>query len=90
MTIGEKVFVAIPIYNHGDPKGVVYEGTVIALGDRGELVVKDEFGVHTYGGPFSDTRCFTDRESAWAHCIETLKRASSRILDAVAVCEANL
>jgi hypothetical protein len=90
MTIGDQIFVALPLPVTEDPKGVVYEGTVIALGDRGEVIVKNDHGVHTYGGPFSNSRCFADARSAWSHNAETLRRYATRLLDAVAVCEANL
>jgi hypothetical protein len=91
MTVGETVFVAIPIclsVYSDEPGGRVYQGTVIASGDRGEVVVKTDGGIHTYGGPFSDTKAFGSESEAWRHCAAVLRRRGQAVLDAAAGCEA--
>ena len=91
MTAGETVFVAIPIYLSAytpGPGGRVYQGTVVAAGDLGELVVKTDAGIHTYGGPFSDTKAFGSEPEAWRHCAAVLRKAGQQVIDAAAECEA--
>lgn len=91
MTVGETVFIAIPIYLSAysdEAGGRVYRGQVVAVGDREELVVKTDAGIHTYGGPYSDTKAFGSEPEAWRHCAAVLRRAGQRVLDAAVECEA--
>ena len=91
MSIGDHVFVAIPLtggYSGGAPRGVVYTGTVIAVGDRDEVVVKNEHGIHTYGGPYSGTKVFPSEPEAWRHCAEILGRSADALSAAASECEA--
>ena len=89
MTIGQTVWVAQPIcHSTTEPRGVVNEGTVIAIGDHGEVVVKDVRGIRTYGGLFSDAKAFESASEAWLHCANTLTRRAGEIVDAANRCEA--
>lgn len=91
MTVGQRVFIAIPINTSigGDgPKGVVHEGDIIAIGDRGEVVIKNQCGVHSYGGPYSDTKGFSTESEAWRHCAIVLRARGDLVLAAAAECEA--
>jgi hypothetical protein len=92
MTAGEKVFVALPVYGAGsEPKGHVTEGTVVAEGERGEVVVKASHGgIYTYGGPFSDSKVFATEGEAWGHCAAVLRRRAAQVSEAAEACEARL
>jgi|688.fasta_scaffold77662_7 hypothetical protein len=89
MTIGQTVWVAQPIcHSITEPRGVVHEGTVIAIGDRGEVVVKDVHGIRTYGGLFSDAKAFESAGEAWSHCAAVLLVRAGEIVAAANKCEA--
>lgn len=88
MKVGDAVWVGLPLCASGyEPRGCAQGGTVIAIGDRGEVVLKTESGIHTYGGPFSDSRVFVSESEAWAHCAEVLRKRAGEILVAVEKCE---
>ncbi len=88
MQVGDTVFAGLPLCSSGyPPRGWAQAGTVIALGDRGEVIMKTEVGIYTYGGPFSDSKVFASESEAWAHCAETLRKRASEILAAVEKCE---
>jgi len=87
MSVGERVFAACPVYHAGsDPKGIVTEGTVVAIGDRGETVVKTEHGIYTYGSPFSDSKVFLAEAEAWRYCGEVLRQRAEAVAVAAKDC----
>jgi len=90
MTIGQLVWVGVPYTGISyEPGGTVYEGSVVAVGERGEVVVKCKHGIHTWGGPFSDSKTFESAREAWLHCASTLLRRAESITGAANKCEAN-
>ena len=90
MTIGQIVWVGVPYTGTShEPSGSVYEGSVVAFGEHGEVVVKCPHGIHTWGGPFSDSKTFESAREAWLHCASTLLRRAGAITVAANKCEAN-
>ena len=90
MSVGDKVFAAIPCYHNSDVKGLVTEGTVVAIGDRDETVLKTDVGIFTYGGPFSETKVFASESEAWSHCESVLRRRGEALLAAAEKCRAEV
>lgn len=88
MTAGDTVFVATPIcLSDQEPRGIVRAVTVVMVGDRGEIVAKDECGISTYGKRFDLTRVFATEAEAWGHCAEELRQRAGKIAAAAAACE---
>ena len=88
MQAGDRVFVAYAI-SERDVTALVYPATVIAVADRGDVVVKSDHGaVFTAGGPFGGSEVFADEAEAWRWSASQLRDRGRAIMAEAAKAEA--
>lgn len=88
MQAGDRVFVAYAITER-DVTALVYPATVIAVAERGDVVVKSDHGaLFTAGGPFGASQVFADEAEAWRWSAGRLRAKAETILAEAAKAEA--
>lgn len=88
MQAGDRVFVAYAI-SERDVTALVYPATVIAVAERGDVVVKSDHGaLFTAGGPFGGSEVFADEAEAWRWSAGQLRAKAETILAEAAKAEA--